>query len=701
MTARAAAAPSPTSRTATITCPDVGTIVVALPSGVTTPALSSDVQLTIGFQGRDARTGATVSDGGAPGTITCTPVPFAGLPASDVTNGALPAGVAPGDLLTGNWTVSVTITASAPSPSHGAETSGGDQLVYSVQAYLATRADSASVAVYDAKTGVTRTVAPQNSYITASIVKADILATLLHQAQAAGHGLSAAQQATARQMIEFSDNNAATTLWNQVGGGPGVAAFNSGVPMPSTVPGSGGLWGLTRTTASDQVALVKDIAYPNGLLGPSQRAYEQGLMENVTPSQKWGVSGGVPAGVTVALKNGWLPVSNGWEINSIGHIFGANRDYVIAVLTSGNPSMGYGISTIQGVSSLIWSGLSAQVPPSRPAVGRKGDGSLEVFATSGGRLLTSWQSGPGTAFGGWLDMGLPVKAYGVPAVGQEHNGGLQVFVTTPTNRLLTSWQSGPASPFGAWLDMGPPAGQLSDPAVAVTSTGAMSVVMTAAGRVVTSWQSVADGPFGGWLDLGMPSAGYGVPAVGQEQNGGLQLFVRTSDSRLLTTWQSGPAAPFGGWLDLGLDGGVTSDPSVAMTSAGTLSIVAGTAGGGVVTSWQSAVNGPFGGWLSLHLPASLAGVPALATEANGGLEVFASTTDSRLLTAWQGGPTSPFGGWLDLGADGAIGSDPAVGTGGNGAIAAFTRSVAGSTLVTAQVGPNQPFTAVVDLNMPH
>ncbi len=56
----------------------------------------------------------------------------------------------------------------------------------------------------------------------------------------------------------------------------------------------------------------------------------------------------------MALKNGWLPVGDGWEINSIGHISGRYRDYLLAVLTSDDPDMPYGVETIEGISALVW-----------------------------------------------------------------------------------------------------------------------------------------------------------------------------------------------------------------------------------------------------------------------------------------------------------------------------------------------------------
>jgi hypothetical protein len=71
----------------------------------------------------------------------------------------------------------------------------------------------------------------------------------------------------------------------------------------------------------------------------------------------WGVSGGVPPGVTVALKNG-LSIINGRHINSMGWLSGQGRNYLIAVLTNGNPTEDYGIQTISEISALASQALS-------------------------------------------------------------------------------------------------------------------------------------------------------------------------------------------------------------------------------------------------------------------------------------------------------------------------------------------------------
>jgi beta-lactamase class A len=221
---------------------------------------------------------------------------------------------------------------------------------------LNARSGAISASVLDLTTGATYQYRPGETDITASIVKAEILGTLLTQAQGAHRSLTATEQATATQMIGDSDNDSATDLWNEVGGAPAVQAFDNAVGMASTTADVA--WGFTTTTAADQVTLLDHLVRSSSVLSDASRAYELGLMENVTPSQAWGVSAGVAQGATVALKNGWLPVGDGWTVNSIGWVSGLGRDYLIAVTTSGDPSMGYGINSISEVSTAVWNALA-------------------------------------------------------------------------------------------------------------------------------------------------------------------------------------------------------------------------------------------------------------------------------------------------------------------------------------------------------
>lgn len=233
-------------------------------------------------------------------------------------------------------------------------------------AYVATRSGTVAVEVDDLKTGETWTLGSSTPQDEASIVKVDILEKLL--AQSGGEAIPTSEDALAKSMIEESDNDAATDLWNIDGSGPGIAAFNAAIGLKSTqmsscltcpdFPWPG--WGLSTTTPADQIALLKAIVLPNSHLNDGQREAALNLMQNVTPSERWGVTSGVSPQATVALKNGWLPLDDSdtdWQINSIGWVTGDGRDYLFAALTNGNPSEDYGITTIDQISADVWTAL--------------------------------------------------------------------------------------------------------------------------------------------------------------------------------------------------------------------------------------------------------------------------------------------------------------------------------------------------------
>jgi hypothetical protein len=240
-----------------------------------------------------------------------------------------------------------------------------DPLGAAARSFLATRSGVVLAAVYDARSGMTWTIGQGKPQPEASIVKVDILETLLARRRSDGKTLSARDRSLAAAMIEDSDNDAATALWNEVGGAQGISSFNTSVGLADTTPSScvacPGFawpgWGLSTTTATDQLALLRELLRPNSLLTNAQRDYALSLMEHVTRAQRWGVTSGVPPRNTVALKNGWLPLTSAdddWQINSIGWVSGQGRDYLMAVLSTGNPTEQYGIDTIGKLAAIVW-----------------------------------------------------------------------------------------------------------------------------------------------------------------------------------------------------------------------------------------------------------------------------------------------------------------------------------------------------------
>ncbi len=231
--------------------------------------------------------------------------------------------------------------------------------------YIGSRSGDITAAVENLRTGRIYLWNPRERAETGSIIKADILETLLRQAMVSHNRLDENTVEAVQGMIEDSDNDDATQLWNQVGGASGISAYNNLVGMTQTDPNTDGYWGETTTSAADQIKLLRQLVNTHGLLDSASQRYQLGLMKNVVSGQNWGVSGGIPTGVSIALKNGWLPLTSDtdWEINSIGRIKGDSRWYLIAVLTAHDPGEQYGIDTIEGISSLVWRAL-------RPPVGR-------------------------------------------------------------------------------------------------------------------------------------------------------------------------------------------------------------------------------------------------------------------------------------------------------------------------------------------
>ncbi|GAA5177239.1 serine hydrolase [Rugosimonospora acidiphila] len=248
-------------------------------------------------------------------------------------------------------------TPSAPGPA--SPRPSVDPAVYvraRIAAYLAQYGSHASFALLDKVTGEEVLYQEGTEFETGSIVKVDILATLLWQGQQSGTSLSQSQRQLATQMITESDNDAATALWDQIGGASALAEANAVFGLTETTPGQDGYWGLTTTTAADQLRLLQLIANSSGPLNSSSRAYLLGLMSRVDGDQRWGVPVAADAQATgVYVKNGWLSRStedDKWIINSIGRIVEPAHDWLIVVLSNYNATQNSGITLVQHAADL-------------------------------------------------------------------------------------------------------------------------------------------------------------------------------------------------------------------------------------------------------------------------------------------------------------------------------------------------------------
>lgn len=200
-----------------------------------------------------------------------------------------------------------------------------------------------SIAAYSPKTDkiYTATNAPHHKFRTASTVKVAILAGILVNQDGS---LTSHQESLAKKMIEQSDNDSTSELFQTyLGGKSGLQKTFDKFGMTNSVANSS--WGLTTTTPKDQIKLLNNIFYKSDILSTTDQNEIKTLMSNVESDQTWGISAGSD---NFAIKNGWLSYGkNGWIVNSIGYV--KNNDgsnYTIAVYTDKNQTMAAGQQTI-------------------------------------------------------------------------------------------------------------------------------------------------------------------------------------------------------------------------------------------------------------------------------------------------------------------------------------------------------------------
>jgi beta-lactamase class A len=255
-----------------------------------------------------------------------------------------------------------------------------------IQAALSSRQGTVSVAVSDDDTGLTCALASERQYDSASIVKVTIMEGTLRRAEELGRRLTDWELANIRPMITKSDNTSAQRLWTDLGHAY-LGRLLARAGTSGTLLGPNGYWGLTRTTAADQMRLLDVLTNARSFL--KTRAYGLKLMSQVRSDQRWGVRAGMPKGLKAQVKNGWLPrATHGWRVHSVGAFTGPHRTYRIVVLSHDNPTMAYGVRTIERIARAVHRGLNPgrgaiQSPTPEGVISEKSDGSAPYEPLAG------------------------------------------------------------------------------------------------------------------------------------------------------------------------------------------------------------------------------------------------------------------------------------------------------------------------------
>jgi hypothetical protein len=185
----------------------------------------------------------------------------------------------------------------------------------------------------------------------ASLMKTMFLAAYLRKGDVRDRALRASDRALLSPMIRRSDDVTATRARSVVGDARlrrlGRAAGMRDLRLAS-------VWGLSRTSARDQVELFRRL---DDLLPARHRAYANRLLETVVPSQRWGVGAvDLPAGWTLRFKGGWGSGSGAVDHQS-ALLLGDGRRVALSITTTGNGTHARGKATLRGVAARLLRGV--------------------------------------------------------------------------------------------------------------------------------------------------------------------------------------------------------------------------------------------------------------------------------------------------------------------------------------------------------
>lgn len=266
--------------------------------------------------------------------------------------GGLAPSAAPSGAASPTATVKATAAAHPPAPAAAHSTAPPAAFTAAVQAVVSAAPGRGAVAVTDLTTGASASFSDDgHQFDTGSIVKLDILSTMLYQDQQKGTTMSSAEQAEAVKMIENSDNDSANDLFFAEGGVAAITAANKVFGLTGTTVEYH--WGTTTTNPTEQMKLLKLIFTANPVLTTASRSYIQGLMSKVESDQQWGVSAAASPGTGFMLKNGWLPDADSglWTVNSVGQVTYDGHLLLIAVQTDGSKDMPTGVTYAQDIAA--------------------------------------------------------------------------------------------------------------------------------------------------------------------------------------------------------------------------------------------------------------------------------------------------------------------------------------------------------------
>lgn len=218
------------------------------------------------------------------------------------------------------------------------------------------RGGQVSFAVVDSE-GTLRGRAERRRYVSASVVKAMLLAAEVRRLRRASQALDDGTAATLRAMITYSDNAAADSIYSRVGDAGLYAVARRARMEGFTVDG---YWANAQITAEDMARLFASLDVQ--MAGPN-RVFALGLLGSVIPEQRWGIPAAVGGRWAVRFKGGWRATELGALVHQVAELRDGDTRLALAILTDGQASQDYAIETVSGIAARL---LGSSEPTERP-----------------------------------------------------------------------------------------------------------------------------------------------------------------------------------------------------------------------------------------------------------------------------------------------------------------------------------------------
>jgi beta-lactamase class A len=219
--------------------------------------------------------------------------------------------------------------------------------VAAAKRYASLRAGIVSFTVVDSL-GKRYALDGERQFVSASVIKAMLLASFLDMKAVAHEALTATDRFDLRAMITESDNDAADEIYQQVGD---AHLCNLARRLGMRRFSVHGYWANAQLTTNDQALLMEHLS--KAIYRPGY-AYARSLLSSVVSWESWGIPEAARSrGWKVFFKGGWRPTDRGQLIHQVARLERRGQVIVICVLTDGDPSSRYGQETVYGIAGRL------------------------------------------------------------------------------------------------------------------------------------------------------------------------------------------------------------------------------------------------------------------------------------------------------------------------------------------------------------